>query len=109
MVDSRDNRAAVLQSRLQQLGEQPVFGAAEAEIDDVRVLLDCEVDRLGQAQSVADRGGPLLPASAKAEQARAGRDSGNANSVISFGCDNPRDSGPMLLDRDSSSGDEVAV
>ena len=51
----------------------------------------------------------LLPAGSEAEEARAGRDTGDANAIVALGGDDSGDPGAMVLGNFGLSGDEVAV
>ena len=78
-------------------------GPAQAEVDHLGVVADGEVERLGEAEAVADGGarlaggGRVLPAGPQRHQPRARRDAGDADAVACAGGDDAGDAGAVLF------------
>src|SRR6185369_475280 len=110
LVEGCDHCRAALESDVDQLAKEPVVRTAEAHVDDVRPLIDREIERFDQAEAVAHSpAAARLPAGPEAEDPRSRRNACNADAVTCLGGDNSRDASPVLLDRSGPSGDEVAV
>lgn len=95
-------------------GEQAVLRAGQAEIDHLGAMVDREVQRLGQAEAVAQggRGGRAvvdLPAGAQGHQPGARRDAGDAQAVAGLGRDHPGDAGAVPFGRARAVGHEILV
>src|SRR6185437_1621118 len=111
-VVRRDDDGAARQPGFDQSAQKPIVGSAEAEIDHVGLLRDRKVERLGEAESVADRRScrpALLPAGAQAEQPGIRSDARDADPVAALGGNDSGDRGPVLLRHLRLSDDEIAV
>ena len=77
-IERRHHGAAAVEGDGEKLAQQRVGRATEAQIDHLRLLIDGEMQRHGQAQAVADGGDRSslghLPAGAQSHQPGMGRD-----------------------------------
>lgn len=112
-IERRNHGQSMVQRRFNELSKQEIVGPAEAEIDNLGLFLDREIQRFRQAEAVANRlprHTPLdLPTGAEPKEPGAGSDSGNPDPIIRFGGDNARDASAVLLVRRRLVGDEVAI
>ncbi len=97
-----------------QLGQQPVGRTGQAEIDHLGAVIDRVVQRLGQAQAVAEGGrgrGDLigLPAGAQRHQTRARRNARDADAVAGLGRDDAGHTGAVPLSGAGTADNEVLV
>ena len=75
----RHHRHAARHRLIQQQAEQAIVGPGEAQVDDLRAMLNGGLQRLGQAEAGAQRVSTrALPASSQAQQPRLRCDAGDA-------------------------------
>src|SRR4051812_24221095 len=96
------------ESNLHQFAQEPVVGAAEAEIDHVGLLIDREIQRLGQAEAIAHRRRTRprlrLPTCAEAKQTRAWGHPRDSDAIVFPRRDHASDTGAMLVARQRLAG-----
>ena len=92
-----DDRDPAREHELQQAVEQRILRAGEAQIDDLRRLLQREGQRLRERERAAHRLRLRRPARAQREQLHVRRDADDADAVAGARRDDPRDGRAVLL------------
>lgn len=106
-----DHRRAARHAGVEQHRQQAIGRAAKTHVDDGRALVDRMMQRLGEAEAVAD-GGTLaigLPAGAQARDTSSGGDTGDADPIVGPGGDDAGDFGAVALGGERAPRDEVHI
>ena len=95
---------------IEQALEQVIARPAEAQVDHLDILVEGELQGLGQREARARRNRlvGLLPARAQREQPRIGRDAGDADAIVGARRDDAGDGGAVRLAAAGRDPDEIA-